>query len=103
MGELGLSMLGGEHRAISSAVEHSLYTGQVGGSSPSSPTSLRSRSEGRLPRRRPQGEVWLCGAQKLTSSRLHRGRSCPYLLCVAEALSSPAPPIPVRKYYSSWR
>src|SRR5260370_27907002 len=103
MGELGLSMLGGEHRAISSAVEHSLYTGQVGGSSPSSPTSLRSRSEGRLPRRRPQGEVGLCGAQKLTASSWHRGRACPYLLCVADALRSPPPSLPWRQYYSPWR
>src|SRR5215510_11225685 len=42
---------------LAQLVEHLVYTEGVGGSSPSSPTILRSRSERRLPRRSPKGEA----------------------------------------------
>ena len=84
-------------RAISSAVEHSLYTGQVGGSIPSSPTILLSAleaagfgpSEWRARAFRQPGEVGcssafrtaanapatsgVCGRYRLVASFLTRG------------------------------
>src|SRR5580700_11208586 len=43
----------GHHGRLAQLVERLLYTQNVGGSSPSPPTSLRKRSARRLPRRSP--------------------------------------------------
>ncbi len=64
------------NRAVSSAVEHWFYTPLVGSSILSPPTSLRSRSERRLPRRSPKGEGGLVAASfGLASQAGFPGRS----------------------------
>src|ERR1700722_16498046 len=59
--------------AVAQPVEHRIRNAGVGGSNPFRGTSLRSRSERRLPRRSPQAE----GGRKLPRATARRARNPP--------------------------